>query len=69
MASKASLMWVQRLAWIGIYSGLLSLVLGVFLARADMELARTIQVVGAMLVASGIVLIYVRSRMKEPPSA
>jgi uncharacterized membrane protein HdeD (DUF308 family) len=61
-------MWVQRMVWVCIYSGLLSLVLGVFLARADMELARAIQLVGCLLVLIGAVLIYVRSRMKEPPS-
>lgn len=65
MASKAVLMWVQRLVWICIYGGLLSVVLGVFLARSDMALARSIQTVGAVLVVIGIVLIYVRSRLKE----
>ena len=69
MASKAALMWVQRLVWICIYGGLLSIVLGVFLARTDMELARTIQAIGAVFVAIGIALIYVRSRLKETPSA
>ena len=65
MASKKTLLWVQRLVWIYIYGGLLSVVLGIFLARADMALARTIQGIGAVFVVLGVVLIYVRSRLKE----
>jgi undecaprenyl pyrophosphate phosphatase UppP len=69
MASKKTLVWVQRLVWIYIYGGLLSVVLGIFLARTDMALARTIQVVGGAFVVIGVVLIYVRSRLKETTSA
>jgi uncharacterized membrane protein HdeD (DUF308 family) len=68
MASKKTLMWVQRLVWIYIYGGLLAIVLGVFLARTDMTLARSIQAVGALFVVIGVALIYVRSRLKETPS-
>lgn len=68
MASKNTLMWVQRLVWICIYSGLLAIVFGIFLARTDLVLARSIQGVGAVFVFTGVVLIYVRSRMKETPS-
>jgi undecaprenyl pyrophosphate phosphatase UppP len=67
MASKKTLMWVQRLVWIYIYGGLLAIVLGVFLARTDMTLARSIQAVGALFVVIGVALIYVRSRLKETP--
>ena len=69
MASKKTLMWVQRLVWIYIYGGLLAVVLGIFLARTDMALARAIQGVGAVFVVIGVVLIYVRSRLKETPSS
>lgn len=68
MASKNALIWLQRLVWICIYGGLLSVVLGVFLARADMALARLIQGVGSVFVVIGVALIYVRSRLKETPS-
>ena len=68
MVTKSTLMWVQRLVWIFIYSGLLSIVLGVFLARTDITLARSIQGVGAMFVVIGVALIYVRSRLKETPA-
>lgn len=67
---KSTLMWVQRLVWIYIYGGLLSIVLGVFVARSDTALARLMQGAGAFFVLIGVVLIYVRSRLKEtPPSS
>jgi glucan phosphoethanolaminetransferase (alkaline phosphatase superfamily) len=67
-ASQKTLLWIQRLIWIYIYGGLLALVMGIFVARADMGLARTLQGVGLFFVILGVVLIYVRSRLKETPS-
>ena len=67
MASKKIIFWIERLVWIYIYGGLLSVVIGVFVARADMTLARVMQGVGGFFVILGIVLIYVRSRLKEAP--
>ncbi len=68
MASKKTLMRIQRLVWIYIYGGLLAMVLGIFVARADIALARSMQGVGLFFMILGIVLIYVRSRLKETPS-
>lgn len=67
MASKSTLLWVQRLVWICIYGGLLAIVLGVFLNRTEPEQADTIQSVGGVFVAIGVLLIYLRSRLKETP--
>lgn len=66
--TKSTLIWVQRLVWIYIYGGLLSIVLGIFVAQSDATLARAMQGVGAVFVLIGVVLIYVRSRLKESPS-
>jgi hypothetical protein len=68
MASKKTLMWVQRLVWIYIYGGLLAIVLGIFVARTELVLARSMQGIGAVFVVIGVALIYVRSRLKETPS-
>jgi hypothetical protein len=68
MASKKTLMWIQRLIWIYIYGGLLALVTGIFVARTDIVLARSMQGVGLFFVVLGVVLIYVRSRLRETPS-
>jgi len=69
MTTKKTLMWVQRLVWIYIYGGLLSIVLGSFLTQSELMLARAMQAIGAVFVLTGVVLIYVRSRLKETPSA
>jgi uncharacterized membrane protein HdeD (DUF308 family) len=69
MASKNTVKWVERLVWICLYSGLLSIVFSLFLARTDNEQAAVIQFAGIVLVGVGVLLIYVRSRLKEPPSA
>lgn len=69
MASKKTVKWVERLVWICLYGGLLSIVLSLFLARTDNEQAAVIQIAGIVLVVIGVLLIYVRSRLREPPSA
>jgi hypothetical protein len=64
MASAKTLMWIQRLVWIYIYGGLLSIVLSLFVSRTDEATATGMQVVGGIFVALGVVLILVRSRLK-----
>jgi hypothetical protein len=58
---------LEKLVWVLIYGGLLAVCLGLFVARADEPLAWSIGVVGAVTAAVGVVLIYVRSRMKDSP--
>lgn len=64
MASANTLMWIQRLVWIYIYGGLLSVVLSLFVGRSDTSTATGMQIVGGIFIALGIVLIWVRSRLK-----
>ena len=64
MASNASKLWAERLAWLFIYGGLLAVTLSIFLARFDRLLADTIQMVGMLTAGCGALLVYVRSRMK-----
>jgi heme/copper-type cytochrome/quinol oxidase subunit 1 len=54
---------LERLTWLLIYLGLVVLVLGSFMQR--MQPATGWFVAGGVAVVSGIVLIYVRSRMRE----
>lgn len=58
---------LQALIWVLIYSGLLTLVLGLFTRRNDVALGTLLMVAGALGAAAGVVLIYVRSRLKEDP--
>ena len=54
---------LERLTWLLIYMGLVVVVLGSFLQRS--QNATLWFVAGGLSVVSGIVLIYVRSRMRE----
>lgn len=65
MASKSTLQWIQRLVWICIYGGLLAIVLGIFLNRIEPDQADLIQTVGGLFVAIGVLLLYVRSLLRE----
>ena len=56
---------VEAWVWILIYGGLLLLCLGLFVARNDAALGWTTTVAGGLLAVVGVLLIYLRSRMRE----
>lgn len=64
MASETNKLRVERWAWILIYGGLLSLVLGMFLQRQDRALADSFQIGGVAVACVGAALIWIRSLMK-----
>jgi hypothetical protein len=64
MASEINKLRVERLAWICIYGGLLTLVLGMFLQRQDRTLGDGFQIGGSAVAGVGAALIWVRSLMK-----
>ncbi|HEY1393112.1 MAG TPA: hypothetical protein VFV25_07030 [Methylibium sp.] len=53
--------------WVLIYGGLLAVSLGVFVARQDEALGTFFGLGGGIASAIGLVLIYVRSRIKDGP--
>jgi hypothetical protein len=55
---------IETLTWVLIFGGLLALSLGLFVLRRDAGIGGTIVVAGALAAAVGVVLIWVRSRMK-----
>ena len=67
MASKAMLALVQKLIWVYIYGGLLSIVIATFVRPTDASTAWWMTTIGGAFVVLGTVLIYVRSRLKETP--
>ena len=67
MASKTMLSRLQKLIWVYIYGGLLSIVIGTFVRRTDESTAWWMTAIGGAVVLLGAVLIYVRSRLKETP--
>ena len=56
--------WIENLTWVLIYGGLLLLVLGIATGRTDEATGWAIATPGGIAAAVGVVLIYVRSRMK-----
>jgi hypothetical protein len=65
MASARTLAWVERLAWISIYTGLFAVVLGIASRGRSAAAAWSLGAIGAVLTVAGIVLIWVRSRLRE----
>ncbi|MCF8168792.1 MAG: hypothetical protein K9K38_16100 [Rhodoferax sp.] len=63
--TNVRLVRLERLTWVLIYAGLVALVLGGFIVRTQGQDATAWFVVGTLAVATGVVLIYVRSRMRE----
>lgn len=67
MTSPIMLKRIQLLVWAVIYGGLLTIVLATFVGSNDESLAWWMTAIGGVFVAFGVVLIYVRSRLKEIP--
>ena len=62
-ASGKAIARLQALVWILIYAGLLTVVLGLFVARQDEGTGYGLLTGGGLLVAAGVALIYIRSRI------
>ena len=57
---------IQKWCWILIYVGMLLIALGLSVQRSDAALGWGIAAPGIDSIAVGVVLIWVRSRMKNP---
>ncbi|MEJ7930033.1 hypothetical protein WG922_08615 [Ramlibacter sp. AN1015] len=69
MATRRTIARVEALAWVLIYGGLFAAVLGL-VARDDASvLGLALIAAGAVAVAGGIALIWLRARMAEPMPA
>jgi len=58
---------VETWVWVLLYGGLLVLSLSVFVARADEAFGWVLAIGGVLASALGVLLIYLRSRMKQEP--
>ena len=63
-ASSTSVARLQAVIWVLIYAGLLTLVLGLSVARIDDTLGWSMVAIGGAMAAVGFLLIWVRSRME-----
>ena len=67
MASARQIQQLHKLIWTFIYGGLLTLVLGVSVQRMQAALAGSLMIGGGLMAAVGVVLIFVRARLKADP--
>ncbi len=70
MASPKPYATLEKWIWILIFGGLFGVIIGIAVGRAAEPLGWAMALPGAALVAVGVVLIYVRSRLpdgKESP--
>ncbi len=67
MATLIAIARLQKLIWVLIYRGLLTLVLGLSVQRTEASLGWSLFAAGALVAAVGVLLVYVRSRIKEAP--
>jgi hypothetical protein len=65
MPSARALLWIDRLLWTLIYGGLFTAVLGLAVRHGDPVLGWSLIVLGGLVAACGIVLVWVRSRMPQ----
>jgi len=69
MTSDTNTARIERWTWILIYVGMVGLGFGLALQRSDASLGWGMVIVGSALIGIGIVLIWIRSRIRiDPPS-
>jgi len=56
---------LEKLTWILIFGGLIVLTLGLFVERQDDAFGWSLVVIGSLVAAAGVVLVWVRSRIKD----
>ncbi len=56
---------LEKWIWILIYGGLFLVILGIATGRTEVGLGWSMAVPGAVIAVVGVVLIYVRSRLKD----
>lgn len=64
MTTQRTLSRLHSLIWTLIYGGLLTLIAGLATVRSDEAIGYGMVVLGAVLAAAGVVLIWVRSRLR-----
>jgi hypothetical protein len=67
MASARTLAWIDALIWFLIYGGLFAVVLGIATHGVHTIAGWSLGVLGGIATAAGVLLIGVRSRLREAP--
>jgi len=65
MAAATTIARIERLVWILIYGGTLALILGFAVRDSAAGTGQALMVVGIIVAAVGVALIFVRARMQQ----
>jgi len=65
MASPRTVAWIERLIWTLIYGGMFTAVIGLATRSRDGTTGWSLIVLGVLVTAVGVVLIWVRSRLDK----
>ena len=65
LLSPKAIAGIERITWILIYAGLFAIVLGIASGGTHRVAGWSLGVLGGIAVATGIVLVWVRSRLRE----
>jgi hypothetical protein len=68
MADRRTLHRIESLAWVAIYGGIFAIILAIVSGGVHLAAGWSLGVIGGLAIATGIVLIVVRSRMPETPA-
>ena len=63
MASERALAWLDRAIWTLVYGGCIALIIGIATGQAHRPASWSLGVIGGVAIATGIVLLVVRSRL------
>ncbi|CAM8656040.1 hypothetical protein MCEMSEM22_01866 [Comamonadaceae bacterium] len=63
--TNARLVRMERLIWTLIYGGLLAMVLGYFIDQQGVQDAALFYNLGGLAVGGGVVMVFIRSRLRE----
>lgn len=63
--TNTKLIRMERLIWTLIYGGLLAVILGYFIDQQEAQDAALFYNFGGLAVAAGVVMVFIRSRMKS----
>ena len=68
MAELRTLERIERWAWVAIYAGIFAIILGVVTGGVHLVAGWSLGAIGAAAIATGVVLIVLRSRLGETPA-
>jgi hypothetical protein len=69
MAERRTIERIESLTWVAIYGGIFAIILAIVSGGIHVAAGWALGVIGGLSIATGIVLIIVRSRMPETPAA